>query len=322
VGGVVEEGAEGSACRRMGTGRRRGVGGPGDAPLVVVVTGASSGIGLATAQAYASRQANLVLVARGDELLEEAADSCGALGAVRATPMSCDVRDAGAVGQVIDRTLAVHGRIDVVVHAAMVMAYGSIEALPVEIYTAVVDTAIHGTAHVARAALPVFRDQEQGTLVIVSSLLASIPVPGMGAYVTGKWGQLGLARVLQLETRDAPGLKVITIAPGAVDTPVHRRAANIEGRPGRAPPPADPPEKVARAIVSAVERGRRRRSVGRANLVAIAGFRFMRPLYDRLVGPLYRRFAHGRGRIPPTPGNVLTHSARLPRESRCAFEAD
>ena len=274
----------------------------------MIVTGASSGIGLATAQAYASRHAHLVLVARGEELLGEAAEACCALGAATATPMPCDVRDGVAVGEVVARTMADHGRIDVVVHAAMVMAYGSIEELPVEIFTAVVDIAVHGTANVARAALPVFRAQQHGTLVIVSSLLASIAVPGMGAYVTGKWGQLGLARILRLETRDAPGVRVVTVAPGSVDTPVFRRAANIEGRPGKAPPPVVPPERVAAAILSAATSGRQRRSVGKANLIAVVGFRCMTPVYDRLVGPLYRRFAHGRGTIARTSGNVLTHS--------------
>lgn len=280
---------------------------------MVIVTGASSGIGLATAKAYASRHAHLLLVARGQDLLEEAAEECCALGAASATPVPCDVRDGGAVREVVARALADHGRIDVVVHAAMVMAYGSIEALPEEVYTAVVDTAVHGTARVARAVLPVFREQEQGSLVIVTSLLASITVPGLGAYTAGKWGQLGLARILRLETRDVPGVKVITVAPGAVDTPVFRRAANVEGRPGKAPPPVVSPEKVAAVILSAVEGGRRRRSVGATNLVVIAGFRFLSPVYERLVGPLYRRFAHGRGTIPPTSGNVLTYSTRETR---------
>ena len=279
----------------------------------MIVTGASSGIGLATAQAYAVRHAHLVLVARGDDLLREAAEACCALGAATATPMPCDVRDGAAVGEVVARTLADHGRIDVVVHAAMVMAYGSIEELPVEVFTAVVDIAVHGTAHIARAVLPVFRGQEHGTLVIVSSLLASIAVPGMGAYVAGKWGQLGLARILRLEVRDVPRVRVITVAPGSVDTPVFRRAANFEGRPGKAPPPVVSPERVAAAILSAVASGRQRRSVGKANLIAVIGFRCMTPLYDRLVGPLYRRFAHGRGTIAPTSGNVLTHSTnRIP----------
>jgi NAD(P)-dependent dehydrogenase (short-subunit alcohol dehydrogenase family) len=289
--------------------------GPGDAPLVVIVTGASSGIGLATAKAYASRHAHLVLVARGEDLLGDAADACRALGAASATPVRCDVRDGEAVRQVVARAVADHGRIDVVVHAAMVMAYGGIEALPEEIYTAVVDTAVHGTAHVARAVLPVFRDQAQGALVIVTSLLASVAVPGLGAYTVGKWGQLGLARILRLETRDVPGVRVVTVAPGAVDTPVFRRAANVEGRPGKAPPPVVPPEKVAAVILAAVEGGRRRRSVGVTNLIVIAGFRCLGPLYERLVGPLYRRYAHGPGTIPPTSGNVLTHSTREDREA-------
>jgi NAD(P)-dependent dehydrogenase (short-subunit alcohol dehydrogenase family) len=234
--------------------------------------------------------------------------------------VTADVVDDLDVERVFSQADAL-GPIDVVVHTAMVMAYGRIEAVPTDIYTRVVDTALHGTAHVARAALRRFRSQERGAFVITTSLLASVAVPGIGAYVAAKWGQLGLARILRLETRDMRGIRIITVAPGAVDTPIYRRAANFEGRVGSPPPPVDPPEKVARAIVKAVDGRRDRVSVGTLNVLVLAGFRGVAPVYDRLVGPLYRRFAHGLTSIPATTGNVLSHS-RPERVDLSRDEAD
>lgn len=296
-----------ATAERPGGDHRRS-GGPGDDAQVVLVTGGSSGIGRATALAYAERGAHVVLLARGRKLLQAAATECRKAGAASATAVVADVLDADAVTQACTDTADRLGRIDVVVHAAMVMAYGTIEELPAEIYERVVDTAVHGTAHVARAALPIFRSQEHGTLVIVTSLLASVAVPGIGAYVTGKWAQAGLARVLQLETAGDPGIHVATVAPGAVDTPIYQRAANVGGRPGKPPPPVDAAEKVAAAILRAADQHQRRISVGPLNGLVIFGARFVTPLYDRLVGPLYRQFALGRGTIEPTDGNVLTFS--------------
>jgi NAD(P)-dependent dehydrogenase (short-subunit alcohol dehydrogenase family) len=279
--------------------------GPDGGAEVVVITGASSGIGLATALAYAGDGAHLVLAARGKAGLGVAAAACRGAGAASAEAVPTDVLDAEAVSRLIERAVERHGHIDAVVHAAMVMAYGAIEDLPHDVLTTVIDTATHGTAHVARACLPIFRAHRGGTLVIVTSVLASVPVPGIGAYVTGKWGQDALAKVLQLETADAEGVRVCTVAPGAVDTPIYRRAANVTGRVGRPPPPVDPPEKVARAIVKTARRPRKRVSVGLPNRVVIFGFRFLPAVYDRLVSPLFDRFGRGDEPVEATTGNVF-----------------
>jgi NAD(P)-dependent dehydrogenase (short-subunit alcohol dehydrogenase family) len=274
-------------------------------PQTVLVTGASSGIGRATAIELAHRGARLVLVARGRESLEEAAAEVLAAGAQAALVRSADVTDEDAVRAVVDEAVAEFGRLDVVVHAAQVMAYGRIEDVPREVYEHVVDVAVHGTANVARAVLPIFRTQGAGHLVVVNSLLGNIAAPLMGSYVTAKWGQLGLVRVLQQETRDEPGISISVVQPGGVDTPIYMQGATWTGSTGRPPPPVYSPQRVARTVLSTLDRPRRVVQAGLFNPLITAGFRLLPGVYDYLVGPLLQRMAIADDDVPPTEGNVF-----------------
>ncbi len=274
-------------------------------PQTVLVTGASSGIGRATAIELAGRGARLVLVARGKESLEEAAAEALAAGAQAALVRVADVTDEPAVKAAVDDAVAEFGTLDVVVHAAQVMAYGRIEDVPREVYEQVVDVAVHGTANVARVVLPVFRSQRAGHLVVVNSLLGNIATPLLGSYVTAKWGQLGLIRVLQQETRDEPGISISAVQPGGVDTPIYVQAASWTGSTGRPPPPVYSPQRVARAILSTVDRPRRVVQSGLFNPLITAGFRLLPGVFDVLVGPLLQRMAIANDDVPPTEGNVF-----------------
>ena len=274
-------------------------------PRVVLVVGASSGIGRASALRFAERGDHLVLTARSQVALEEAAAECRTRGAATVEVAAADVLDEVAVDDVVSVATSAHGPIDVVVYSAGVMGYGSVDAVPAEVFTRVVDTAVHGTANVARAALPMFRAQGTGTLIVLTSILASIPLPDMGAYITGKWGQLALARVLQLETRSAPGIHVCTVSPGAVDTPIYRTAANYVGRVGSPPAPVASADRIAGAVIQCADRPRRNVSVGWTNRPILAGFRLVPAVFGVLAGPLMRRFALSKETVAPTSGNVL-----------------
>ncbi|WP_158263112.1 SDR family oxidoreductase [Amycolatopsis sp. CA-128772] len=273
---------------------------------VVLVVGASSGIGLAAAVAFAARADKLVLVSRSPEALAAAETACRRSGAGAVDVLAEDIGDPAAAGRLVARTLDRHGRLDVVVHTAAVMGYGSVEEMPAEVFTSVVDTAVHGTVHLARAVLPVMRAQHAGTFIGVNSLLGSIAVPRMGAYAASKWGQRAVLRTLQQETRDEPGVSVCIVSPGSINTPIYYQAANYTGHATRPPWPVLAPERVAAAITRLADRPRRHVSVpvGPGNPLVITGFRLLPRLYDRLVGPLAGLAVLTRARWRPTPGTV------------------
>ncbi|GAA2874214.1 SDR family oxidoreductase [Actinoplanes cyaneus] len=196
-------------------------------------------------------------------------------------------------------------RIDVWVHTAAVMAYGRFEDVPADVFDQVVTTDLLGAATVARVALARFRQRGRGVLIFGGSLLGTVVTPYTSSYVTSKWGLRALVRALRLETRDAPGIHVCLVSPGAVDTPIYRNAANFAGRIGRPPPPIDRAEKAAAAIVRCARHPRGTVNVGAANKLILFGFVATPALYDVLVGPLMRLAGLSREKVGPHPGNVF-----------------
>lgn len=272
----------------------------------VVIIGASSGIGRATAVRLARDGDRLVLMARDAGTLADAAAECRSAGAADAVVAAGDATKADDVQRAVDAALELSEELDAIVHTAAVMGYGRLEAMPVEVFQAVVDTAITGTLLTARAALPVFRRQHRGTLLFVNSLLGSITVPNMGAYATSKWGQRAVIRTLQQETRDEPGIHVGMLSPGSINTPIYYQAANYMEQAARPPVPVLQPERAAEALRGMLDRPRGNVSVpvGPANPVVVTGFRFLPALYDALVGPLFKLAALARAPQRPTEGNV------------------
>lgn len=272
---------------------------------VVLVLGASSGIGRAAAQQLAARGDALVLAARAAAPLERAAAECRDAGAASVRTVPTDVGDAADVDALVAAVLAEHGRLDAVVHSAGVVAYGRFEQIPQEVFDAVLRTNVIGAANVARAVLPVMRAAGSGTVVLVGSVLGDVAVPAMTPYVVSKYALRGLARQLAIENRDRPGVRVCILSPGGVDTPIYQQAANFLGHPGRPPAPVDTADRVAARVVGAIDHPRDRISVGRANPLMRLGFTLTPKLYDALVGPLFRVLALRRETVPATAGNVL-----------------
>ncbi len=271
---------------------------------VVAITGASSGIGRATAHAFAERGAELVLAARSEPSLQEVARECVQLGG-RALVVVTDVSDQAQVQALARAAVDAYGRIDAWVGAASVFSYGTFEQTPPEVFRQVMETNLFGQVHGARAVLPCFRARRQGVLVLVGSLYSKITSPYLSPYITSKHALLGLAEVLRQELRDADGISVCAVLPATIDTPIYQHAANYTGRRAHPLPPVSDARRVARAIVRAVERPRPVTVVGQAQRLAVLAHTLVPRLYERAVGPVMDLLALRDGPVPAGAGTVF-----------------
>jgi short-subunit dehydrogenase len=239
---------------------------------VVVVTGASSGVGAATAVAFAGHGAHVVLAARTLDALEEVAGRCQAAGGT-ALVVTADVGVPDDVQRLADRAVEAHGRIDTWVNDAGQLVAGALVDEPVDEVVRVLTTNLIGPTLGARVALQRFRQQGQGVLVDVASLLGIVPNPLVPTYVASKFAVRGLSLSLHALVRDWPGVQVCVVVPGPIDTPLFGRAANHTGRRLRAIAPAISPERVAAVIVSCARRPRRQATVGATGHALLAAHR-------------------------------------------------
>lgn len=226
-----------------------------------MVTGATSGIGRATAEAFSHHGTRLVLVARDVDALEAVAADCRTKGS-DALVIPVDIADDDAAEEIANRASETFGRIDAWVNVAAVLAAGPLTAAPVEDLRREIDVNVTGTLLASRAALATFERQGAGVLVNVSSMLSVIPNPLVPAYVMSKAAVRGLSLALRQSVWGRGDIHVCVVVPGPVDTPMFEHAANRTGHGLRAIPPAYAPERLAAAIVGCVRRPRRQVTAG------------------------------------------------------------
>ncbi|RKN17941.1 SDR family NAD(P)-dependent oxidoreductase [Micromonospora musae] len=276
----------------------------------VVITGASSGIGTATAYALARRGAAVVLAARSEAALGRVAQRCEELGG-RPLVVPTDVTDAVSVERLAERAATGFGRIDAWINNAAVGAVGLFDEIPVAEFRRVLEVNLLGAVHGIRAALPHLGAAGGGVVVNNASMLAEVAMPYQSAYNATKHGLRGLADTVRQELRvtGRSNISICTVLPATVDTPFFRHAANHSGREVLPPPPVYPPEMVAATIVRLLRRPRREAYAGNAARLLGLQWRLAPALAERTLGWYTHRTQFGPGVRLESSGNVFRADA-------------
>ena len=261
----------------------------------VLITGASSGIGLAAARRFADEGALLALSARGRDELERTGIEAAAL-------VPADITDRDAVEAAVDAAVAALGGLDVVVANAAAGAFGHFLEVEPEDFDRAFDVTFGGTANVVRAALPHLR-ASRGTLVVTGSVVSRIPMPSWSSYAAAKHALRGFLNSLRIEEREQrTGVRIALVHPGMIDTPFWGRATSGTGRRPRVPGAAYSADVAARALVDAAVEPRDENLVGALTVVIDRGFALVRPLAEPILVVADRWFRSGDEPAPERGG--------------------
>jgi short-subunit dehydrogenase len=249
----------------------------------IVITGASSGIGLATALACARKGARVVMAARGERSLSAAVLRVEETGAP-VIGVVTDVSGARAIDELASAAVARFGRIDAWINNAAVATYGTVDELSIEEIDRVIAVDLLGAIYGSRAALAHMKERGTGTIVNISSVLAARSFPLMSTYCAAKAGIAAFSESLRVELlREYPDIVVTLISPASVNTPFYEHARSKREVAAKPYPPSYDPDTVARSIVFALEHRRREIFVGGAGR-ALARLEQLSPaLVDRYL---------------------------------------
>lgn len=266
---------------------------------VVVITGASSGIGLATARKAARAGAAVVLAARNEEALRSVCAEINAAGG-RAHPVTADVGDAQEVEKIARAAIARFGGFDTWINGAGVGIYGELTETPIEDHAQLFRTNYFGVVNGSVEAAKHLADKPGGGAVInVGSVLSDFGAPILGAYAASKHAVKGFTESLRMELqRHKAPVSVTLIKPSGVNSPFADHARNFMDKAARMPPPVYAPEVVADAILYAAQRPVRTMTVGAGGRQMTLTAAFAPHLADRLFAATFPPLSRRRGRKP------------------------
>jgi short-subunit dehydrogenase len=274
---------------------------------VIVITGASSGIGLVTARTAAKKGARVVLVARDAAALRGIVAELTADGGT-ADAYAADVGDADAVRAAAAHAEQRFGRIDTWVNNAGTAIYGKLLDIPDDEHRQLFRTNYFGVVHGCRAAVPHLA-RSRGALITVGSIAADMPSPLMGAYAATKHATKAYVEALRMElANDAVPVVVTLVKPSGIDTPVAQHAVNHAGGEAQIPPPVYDPQLVADAILFCATHPRRDLTVGGAGRAQALFAAHFPALFERLAPKAAAAFTDPEKR-QPGPVNLFATAA-------------
>lgn len=273
-------------------------------PKRVVITGASSGIGAATAEAFAKNGGRLVLAARSAEGLEDVAARCRSAGG-EAVVVVTDVTDAAAVAALAKRAQTELDGIDVWFSNVGIGAVGRFTEVPIEAHRKVIEANLLGHIHDAHAALPIFLAQGRGVFVNMISVGGFVATPFAAAYSASKYGLRGLSEALRGEMAKHRGIHICDVYPSFVDTPGLQHAGNYTGGKLSVPPGVLNPRTVAKAVVRLADRPRPTTVIGASStmvkLTSVAAPNFTSGVMARYFDHYFAKA----DRVPQTGGSLF-----------------
>ncbi|MEY7850506.1 SDR family oxidoreductase [Natrarchaeobius sp. A-rgal3] len=269
---------------------------------VIVITGASSGIGLTTARMAADRGAGVVLAARSEGALSELADELEAEGG-EATPVVADVRNRDDVREIARTADEEYGGIDTWVNGAAVSIYGALRDVPVEEMREQFETNVWGVVYGSLEAAEYMRE-DGGTIINIGSIVSDRTIIHQGSYSASKHAVKAFTDALRMEFEgDGVAIDVTLVKPSAIDTPYPHHAKTHMDEEPTLPPPVYAPETVGRAILHAAEHPQREVTVGGGGKGMVALGRTASSLMDALMETIFAR--QQRTDRPPSEGSGL-----------------
>ncbi|MHA6697037.1 SDR family NAD(P)-dependent oxidoreductase [Chryseobacterium sp. A301] len=215
----------------------------------VVITGASSGIGRAAAEAFALQGARIVLAARGESALNETLQLMRDLGA-SAISVPTDLTQRDQIENLIQKALQFNARIDIWINNAGVMATGHLEDMPSEALDQIIKTNLLSALHSAKALLPIFKAQNEGVLITNISVSGHMPIPYATAYSASKFGLRGMMEALESEVSDYPNIHLVSLYPGMQRSTGNMHSAKYSGFDMKVPPFSFDPRVLANQMVT------------------------------------------------------------------------